>query len=278
MSGKLYLVGTPIGNLGDLSPRARRTLEEADFIAAEDTRVTLKLLNHFGISKPLVSYYQHNKERSGERILERILAGKNCALVTDAGMPTVSDPGEDLAVACAESGVEVTAVPGPCAAVTALALSALPAGRFCFEGFLSTSKKSREEHLESLRGEGRTMIFYEAPHKLQKTLADLAAAFGGERRISLCRELTKLHEEVVRTTLAEAVTLYADEPPRGEFVLVVEGAPEQTEELPTAEAALERVKFYRSEGRSLKEAAKLAAADTGYSKNELYELALKSKD
>ena len=162
--------------------------------------------------------------------------------------------------------------------VTALALSALPAGRFCFEGFLSTSKKSREEHLESLRGEGRTMIFYEAPHKLQKTLADLAAAFGGERRISLCRELTKLHEEVVRTTLAEAVTLYADEPPRGEFVLVVEGAPEQTEELPTADAALERVKFYRSEGRSLKEAAKLAAADTGYSKNELYELALKSKD
>ena len=193
MSGKLYLVGTPIGNLGDLSPRARRTLEEADFIAAEDTRVTLKLLNHFGISKPLVSYYQHNKERSGERILERILAGENCALVTDAGMPAVSDPGEDLAVACAESGVEVTSVPGPCAAVTALALSALPAGRFCFEGFLSTSKKSREEHLESLRGEGRTMIFYEAPHKLQKTLADLAAAFGGERRISLCRELTKLH-------------------------------------------------------------------------------------
>ena len=277
MSGKLYLVGTPIGNLGDLSPRARRTLEEADFIAAEDTRVTLKLLNHFGISKPLVSYYQHNKERSGERILERILAGENCALVTDAGMPAVSDPGEDLAVACAESGVEVTSVPGPCAAVTALALSALPAGRFCFEGFLSTSKKSREEHLESLRGEGRTMIFYEAPHKLQKTLADLAAAFGGERRISLCRELTKLHEEVVRTTLAEAVTLYADEPPRGEFVLVVEGAPEQTEELPTADAALERVEFYRSEGRSLKEAAKLAAADTGYSKNELYELALKSK-
>lgn len=278
MSGKLYLVGTPIGNLGDLSPRARRTLEEADFIAAEDTRVTLKLLNHFGISKPLVSYYQHNKERSGERILERILAGENCALVTDAGMPAVSDPGEDLAVACAENGVEVTAVPGPCAAVTALALSALPAGRFCFEGFLSTSKKSREEHLEALRDEKRTMIFYEAPHKLQKTLSDLAAAFGGERRISLCRELTKLHEEVIRTTLAEAVSLYADEPPRGEFVLVVEGAPEQTEELPTVEDALERVKFYRSEGRSMKEAAKLAAADTGYSKNELYELALKSKD
>ena len=278
MAGTLTLVGTPIGNLGDLSPRARRALEEADFIAAEDTRVTLKLLNHFGITKPLVSYYQHNKERSGERIVERILAGENCALVTDAGMPIVSDPGEDLAVACAEEGIEISCVPGPCAAVTALALSALPAGRFCFEGFLSTSKKSREEHLDSLRGERRTMIFYEAPHKLQKTLADLAAAFGPERRVSLCRELTKLHEEVVRTTLGEAAKLYEAEPPRGEFVLVIEGAPEQTEERPTAEAALERVKYYRSEGRSLKEAAKLAAADTGYSKNELYELALRSKD
>lgn len=277
MAGKLTLVGTPIGNLGDLSPRARRTLEEADFIAAEDTRVTLKLLNHFGITKPLVSYYQHNKERSGERIVERILSGESCALVTDAGMPIVSDPGEDLAAACAQAGIEISCVPGPCAAVTALALSALPAGRFCFEGFLSTSKKSREEHLDSLRGERRTMIFYEAPHKLQKTLSDLASAFGPERRVSLCRELTKLHEEVLRTTLGEAVRVYEAEPPRGEFVLIVEGAPEQAEERPTSEAALERVKYYRSEGRSLKEAAKLAAADTGYSKNELYELALSRK-
>lgn len=277
MAGKLTLVGTPIGNLGDLSPRARRTLEEADFIAAEDTRVTLKLLNHFGITKPLVSYYQHNKERSGERIVERILSGESCALVTDAGMPIVSDPGEDLAAACAQAGIEISCVPGPCAAVTALALSALPAGRFCFEGFLSTSKKSREEHLDSLRGERRTMIFYEAPHKLQKTLSDLASAFGPERRVSLCRELTKLHEEVLRTTLGEAVRLYEAEPPRGEFVLIVEGAPERAEEGPTSEAALERVKYYRSEGRSLKEAAKLAAADTGYSKNELYELALSRK-
>ena len=278
MAGKLTLVGTPIGNLGDLSPRARRALEEADFIAAEDTRVTLRLLNHFGITKPLVSYYQHNKNRSGERIVERLLAGESCALVTDAGMPIVSDPGEDLAAACAEQGIEISCVPGPCAAVTALALSALPAGRFCFEGFLSTSRKSREEHLESLRGERRTMIFYEAPHKLQKTLADLAAAFGGGRRVALCRELTKLHEEVLRTTLGEAARLYAEEPPRGEYVLVVEGAPERAEALPTQEAALERVKYYRSEGRSLKEAAKLAAADTGYSKNELYELALRSRD
>ena len=277
MSGKLTLVGTPIGNLGDLSPRARRTLEEADFIAAEDTRVTLKLLNHFGITKPLVSYYQHNKGRSGERIVERILSGESCALVTDAGMPIVSDPGEDLAAACAQAGIEISCVPGPCAAVTALALSALPAGRFCFEGFLSTSKKSREEHLDSLRGERRTMIFYEAPHKLQKTLSDLASAFGAERRVSLCRELTKLHEEVLRTTLGEAVRLYEAEPPRGEFVLIVEGAPERAEERPTSEAALERVKYYRSEGRSLKEAAKLAAADTGYLKNELYELALSQK-
>ena len=208
MAGKLTLVGTPIGNLGDLSPRARRALEEADFIAAEDTRVTLRLLNHFGITKPLVSYYQHNKNRSGERIVERLLAGESCALVTDAGMPIVSDPGEDLAAACAEQGIEISCVPGPCAAVTALALSALPAGRFCFEGFLSTSRKSREEHLESLRGERRTMIFYEAPHKLQKTLADLAEAFGPQRRVSLCRELTKLHEEVLRTSLGEAAKLY----------------------------------------------------------------------
>ncbi len=278
MSGKLTLVGTPIGNLGDLSPRARRTLEEADFIAAEDTRVTLKLLNHFGISKPLVSYYQHNKNRSGERIVERILSGENCALVTDAGMPIVSDPGEELAAACAQAGIEISAVPGPCAAVTALALSALPSGRFCFEGFLSTSGKSRRGHLESLRAEKRTMIFYEAPHKLQKTLSDLLETFGPERRVSLCRELTKLHEEVVRTTLSEAVKLYEAEPPRGEFVLVVDGAPERSEELPTAEVALERVKFYRSEGRAMKEAAKLAAADTGYSKNELYELALRAED
>ena len=277
MAGKLTLVGTPIGNLGDLSPRARRTLEEADFIAAEDTRVTLKLLNHFGITKPLVSYYQHHQEHSGERIVERILSGESGALVTDAGMPIVSDPGEDLAAACAQAGIEISCVPGPCAAVTALALSALPAGRFCFEGFLSTSKKSREEHLDSLRGEHRTMIFYEAPHKLQKTLSDLASAFGPERRVSLCRELTKLHEEVLRTTLGEAVRVYEAEPPRGEFVLIVEGAPERAEERPTSEAALERVKYYRSEGRSLKEAAKLAAADTGYSKNELYELALSRK-
>ena len=274
MAGKLYLVGTPIGNLGDMSPRALRTLEEADFIAAEDTRVTLRLLNHFNIKKPLVSYYEHNAKRSGERILERILAGENCALVTDAGMPSVSDPGEDLAVRCAEAGIDITAVPGPSAVVTALALSALPSGRFCFEGFLSTSGKSRREHLDSLKGEKRTMIFYEAPHKLLKTLEDLRGAFGGGRRIALCREMTKLHEETVRTTLDGAVAMYAETPPRGEFVLVIEGAPEEAEGQCTPEAALELVNRYRAEGKSLKEACRLAAGQTGYKKNELYDLSV----
>ena len=273
MPGKLCLVGTPIGNLGDMSPRALRALEEADFIAAEDTRVTLKLLNHFNIKKPLVSYYEHNARSAGERILERILAGENCALVTDAGMPSVSDPGEDLAARCAEAGVELTAVPGPCAAVTALALSALPAGRFCFEGFLSTSGRSRREHLESLKGERRTMVFYEAPHKLVKTLEDLRAAFGPERRIALCREMTKLHEEVVRSTLGEAAALYAETPPRGEFVLVVEGAAEARAEF-GREEALALVERRRAEGMSLKEACRLTAEETGIKKNELYQWAL----
>ena len=277
MPGTLYLVPTPIGNLGDISRRMADTLAAVDFIAAEDTRVTVKLLNHLGLKKPMLSYYRHNTGASGAAVLSRLLAGEDCALVTDAGTPAVSDPGEELVAQCAAAGVSVVSIPGPCALVTALAASGLPTGRFTFEGFLAMNKKNRRAHLEQLRGEQRTMLFYEAPHKLTATLRDLRDTFGPERRISLCRELTKLHEEVVRTTLAEAVTLYADEPPRGEFVLVVEGAPEQTEELPTADAALERVKFYRSEGRSLKEAAKLAAADTGYSKNELYELALRSK-
>ena len=273
MPGKLCLVGTPIGNLGDMSPRALRALEEADFIAAEDTRVTLKLLNHFNIKKPLVSYYEHNARSAGERILERILAGESCALVTDAGMPSVSDPGEDLAARCAGAGVELTAVPGPCAAVTALALSALPAGRFCFEGFLSTSGRSRREHLESLKGERRTMVFYEAPHKLVKTLEDLCAAFGPGRRIALCREMTKLHEEVVRSTLGEAAALYAETPPRGEFVLVVEGAAEARAEF-DREEALALVERRRAEGMSLKEACRLTAEETGIKKNELYQWAL----
>ncbi|MDO4573539.1 MAG: 16S rRNA (cytidine(1402)-2'-O)-methyltransferase, partial [Clostridia bacterium] len=256
MSGTLYLVGTPIGNLGDLSPRAQQALEEADFIAAEDTRVTLKLLNRFGIKKPLVSYYEHNVRESGERILARLLAGESCALTTDAGMPAISDPGEALVALCAGAGVPVTAIPGPCAAVTALALSGLPTGRFCFEGFLSTSKKSRAEHLEALKGERRTMIFYEAPHKLRRTLDDLAAALGGERGIALCRELTKLHEEVWRGTLAAAAELYAQQAPRGEFVLIVAGAPEPEAAAPSREAALALLNDYRERGNSLKEAAR----------------------
>ena len=209
MSGKLYLVGTPIGNLGDLSPRGEQALRDADFIAAEDTRVTMKLLNHFDIRKPLVSYFEHNKYASGAKILERIIAGENCALVTDAGMPAISDPGEELVRMCAESGVEVLVVPGPAALVSAVSLSALPSGRFCFEGFLSTANKSRREStFESLRGEKRTMIFYEAPHKLMRTLEDMKATFGADRRIALCRELTKLHEQTIRTTLGEAVEYF----------------------------------------------------------------------
>lgn len=273
MSGKLYLVGTPIGNLGDFSPRAADALREADFIAAEDTRVTLKLLNHFGIRKPMVSYFEHNKYASGAKIFERILAGETCALVTDAGMPAISDPGEELVRLCAEGGVEVLTVPGPSALISALALSALPTGRFCFEGFLSTANKSRREHLESLRSERRTMIFYEAPHKLMRTLEDMKNTFGGERRISLCRELTKLHEQTLRTDIAGAIEHFTEFPPKGEFVLVIEGAPEAVSGFSLEEAA-ELVGKYRAEGLSRKAACKKAAAETGFSANELYDASL----
>ena len=250
MAGMLYLVPTPIGNLGDISERCRRTLEEADFIAAEDTRVSLKLLNYLGIKKSLVSYYEHNKAFKGNVILDRILAGETCALVSDAGSPAISDPGEDLVRLCAEHGITVTAIPGPCAVITALSISGLPTGRFCFEGFLSTAKKSRKEHLQSLIGETRTMIFYEAPHKLVSTLEDLAEAFGEDRKISLCRELTKLHEEVVRTTLGEAIAKYTENGPKGEFVLVVDGAAPVEMEVPTAEHAGQMVKRLMAEGLS----------------------------
>lgn len=273
MSGKLYLVGTPIGNLGDFSPRAAQALREADFIAAEDTRVTMKLLNHFDIRKPLVSYFEHNKYASGAKILERIIAGENCALVTDAGMPAISDPGEELVRLCAENGIDVLVVPGPAALISAVALSALPSGRFCFEGFLSTANKSRREHLESLRGEKRTMIFYEAPHKLMRTLEDMKNTFGADRKISLCRELTKIHEQTIRTTLGEAVEYFTATPPKGEFVLVIDGAPEQENEL-TAEDALGLVQRYIAEGLSRKAACKKAAAETGLSSKQLYDSSL----
>ena len=268
MAGTLYLVPTPIGNLNDISPRCARTLAEADFIAAEDTRVSLKLLNHLEIKKSLVSYHEHNKAESGEKILARLLAGETCALVTDAGSPAISDPGEDLVRLCAENGVTVCAIPGPC-------ISGLPTGRFTFEGFLSVNKKSRQEHLTGLKGETRTMIFYEAPHKLLATLRDLADAFGEDRKISLCRELTKLHEEVRRMTLGEAAAYYEETPPRGEFVLVVAGAEEKPEAGCTFEAALELVRARMAEGLSTKDAVKQVAKLTGFAKNLLYDAVVK---
>ncbi|MDR3277341.1 MAG: 16S rRNA (cytidine(1402)-2'-O)-methyltransferase [Oscillospiraceae bacterium] len=276
MSGALYVVATPIGNLGDLSARAARTLAEVDFIAAEDTRVSVKLLNRLGIKKPLVSYHEHNRAESGEKIVSRLLAGETCALVTDAGMPAVSDPGEELVALCADAGLVITVIPGACAAVTALAGSALPTGRFTFEGFLSTAKKSRFSHLEELKGERRTMIFYEAPHKLRRTLRDLLEAFG-DRRVSVSRELTKLYEETRRTTLSEAVLYYEETAPRGEFVLVVEGARAADEPEPTLETAIACAREYIQNGDSLKDAVKKASADAGAAKNALYEAMLAEK-
>lgn len=277
MSGTLYLVATPIGNLGDLSPRALETLSAVDFIAAEDTRVSLKLLNHFGIKKPLVSYHEHNHVTAGPSILARLLAGEDCALVTDAGTPAISDPGEPLVRLCAESGVSVLSIPGCCAAVSALAVSGLPTGRFTFEGFLSVSRKSRREHLESLRDERRTMIFHEAPHKLRNTLADFAAVFGPDRRIALCRELTKLHEETRRCTLGEAAAYYAENAPRGEYVLVVAGAEPPAEAAVTLEEGAAQVLALVEAGARLKDAAKEVADHTGLSKNELYAAALERR-
>ena len=274
MAGILYLVATPIGNLGDFTPRAVETLENADFIAAEDTRVSVKLLNHFNIKKPLVSYHEHNHVTAGQAVLNRLLAGESCALVTDAGTPAISDPGEDLVRLCVENGVEVRAIPGCCAAVNALAVSGLPTGRFTFEGFLTVNKKSRREHLDSLKDETRTMIFHEAPHKLRTTLNDLTEAFGPDRRISLCREMTKLHEEVRRTTLGEAAEWYGANPPRGEFVLVVEGAAGTAAEAPTLAGGLARVEALRAEGLSLRDAVRQAARETGLAKNELYDRAV----
>ena len=274
MAGTLYLVPTPIGNLGDISIRCRETLEGADFIAAEDTRVTLKLLNHLGIKKSLVSYYEHNKAQKGNQIVERILAGETCALVSDAGSPAISDPGEDLVKQCAAEGITVCAIPGPCAVITALSISGQATGRFCFEGFLSTAKKSRREHLESLKNETRTMIFYEAPHKLPATLESMAEAFGGDRPISLCRELTKLHEEVIRTTLDGAIALYQEQAPKGEFVLVVAGAPEQEEKTATVQDAKARVQQLMAEGISRKDAVKQTAKELNLPKNTVYEAAL----
>ena len=270
MSGILYVTGTPIGNLSDLSPRAAKTLQEVDFIAAEDTRVTLKLLNHLGIKKPMVSYFEHNKRERGEIICARIEQGESCAIVTDAGMPCISDPGEDLIRLCAERGIKTVVVPGPSAVIAALAVSGLSTGRFTFEGFLSVNKKSRSEHLKSLLNEKRTMIFYEAPHKLPATLKDLYEAFG-ERKLSIVREITKVHEEVIRTTTSQAARELADGSVRGEIVLVLEGAAEEAEaESYTMEQAVALAKELAEKGMKATEAAKQAAALTGYKKNEIY--------
>ncbi|MBR3816031.1 MAG: 16S rRNA (cytidine(1402)-2'-O)-methyltransferase [Clostridia bacterium] len=271
MSGILYIVGTPIGNLGDISPRALETLESVDFIAAEDTRVTLKLLNHFEIKKPLISYFEHNRREKGEIIADRIEGGESCALVTDAGMPAVSDPGEDLVALCHDRGIKVSAVPGPTAFATAVALSGLPVGRFTFEGFLSVNKNARKAHLEEIKNEKRTMVFYEAPHKLSATLCDLYTALG-ERRIAIVREITKIYEEVIRINLSEAAEKYAEQPLKGEIVLVIEGRTEVEEEEITVDDALRLARVYINEGISASMAAKKAAKETGVKKGDIYKL------
>lgn len=274
MSGKLYVVGTPIGNLGDMSPRAREVLESADFIAAEDTRVTVKLLNHFEIKKPLISYFEHNKYEKGEVIINRILSGENCALVSDAGMPAISDPGEMLVAQAHEKGVRVESVPGPSACVTALSISGMPSGRFCFEGFLSVNKVSRKEHLEEIKDEKRTLIFYEAPHKLLATLNDLLNALG-DRKIAVIKELTKIHETVLKTTLSEAVAYFKDNAPKGEYVLIIDGA-KPTEKLTyTIEEATQMAKNLIDGGTSHSAAAKEIAQLTGIKKGDIYASVLK---
>lgn len=269
--GRLTLVGTPIGNLSDMSPRAIEALAACDLIAAEDTRVSLKLLNHFGINKPLVSYYEHNKRERGAMLCDRLLAGENVVLVTDAGMPAISDPGEDIVAMCHDRGIPVGVVPGPTAMATALAVSGLPTARFAFEGFLSVNKKERRAHLASIAGEVRTMVFYEAPHKLLATLTDLRTALG-DRPVALVRELTKIHEEVVRTTLDEAIARYATDPPRGEFVLVVGGAPAEERVAMTPDEAARIAAGYVEDGMSVSEAAKRAAAESGCKKGDIYRL------
>lgn len=265
----LYVVGTPIGNLNDFSPRATEILRTVDFIAAEDTRVTQKLLNHFEIKKPMVSYYEHNLRERGMMIIGRIQGGESCAVVSDAGMPCISDPGEDLVRLCAEENIPVQVIPGPSAAICALAVSGLATSRFTFEGFLSISRKNRTEHLTPLKQEKRTMIFYEAPHKLCGTLEDFRDFFGGERRISIVREITKIYEEVIRTTIAEAIEYYKTTKPRGEFVLVVEGYTEDISRM-TLEQAVGIAKEHMQSGKKATESAKLAAAASPFSKSEIY--------
>lgn len=270
--GTLYLVATPIGNLSDLSERALAVLREADLIAAEDTRHTLKLLNHFAIKKPMISYFEHNKSERGQEILRILKEGKDVALVSDAGTPAISDPGEDLVRLCAQNDISVVPIPGPCALINALIVSGLPTGRFSFEGFLSVNKKNRKQHLESIRSDKHTLIFYEAPHKLKNTLADMLQILG-DRQIALVRELTKKYEEVLRMTLSEAAAYYETTEPKGEFVLVLSGAPEDSEENPLASLTVfEHMDYYLEQGISKKEAIKLVAKDRKVKKQEIYSI------
>lgn len=273
VGGTLYLVATPVGNLADISARAVKVLSEVDFVAAEDTRNSMRLLSYLGIQKNMVSYFEHNKRSHGEMICQRLLSGESCALITDAGTPAISDPGEDIVALCAEKSITVTSVPGPCAAILALTLSGLPTGKFCFEGFLSADKKERRARLEELKPDERTTIFHEAPHKLKATLADMRDIFGAERRISLCRELTKLNEDIMRTTLDGAVKYYEENNPRGEYVLVVEGAPEGTGTAQNDLCSLsveEHVNYYINSGMTKKDAIKATARDRGVQKNDIY--------
>lgn len=272
--GWLYLVATPIGNLADMSARAVKVLREVDFIAAEDTRNTARLLSYFDIQKPMISYFEHNKRSRGELICERLLNGEACALVTDAGTPAISDPGEDIVALCAQRGIPVTSIPGACAAIIALTLSGLPTGKFCFEGFLAADRGDRRKRLEHLRTDDRTLIFHEAPHKLCATLADMCEIFGAERRISLCRELTKLNEDVCRTTLGEAVELYKSNSPRGEYVLVVDGSSDTCCSSGANELLLlsveEHVEHYLKSGMSKKDAIKAVARERSIPRNDVY--------
>lgn len=280
MSGTLYIVATPIGNLGDLTPRAAAAFAEADFIAAEDTRVTVKLLNYLGLKKPMISYYEHNLKERGEVILSRIEAGESCAMCSDAGMPAVSDPGELLVTDALSRGIKVVPVPAASAAVTALAVSGQATGRWCFEGFLPMNKRQRRERLAETKAERRTMIFYEAPHKLPATLADMAETYGAERSVTICRELTKLHEEIVKTTLGDALSFYTQNAPRGEFVLVLAGAPApvQADEELTIEMAVEQALELVAQGQPVSAACKQAAAATGFAKSEIYRVVCRQKE
>lgn len=279
VGGTLYLVATPIGNMADITYRAVKVLSEVDFVAAEDTRNSGRLLSLLGISKPMLSYHEHNKAARGPEIAARLGAGECCALVTDAGTPGISDPGEDLVRLCADAGIPVVSLPGACAGITALTVSGLPTARFCFEGFLPTSGRERRERLDAISAEERTVIIHEAPHRLRATLADLAGHMGGERRISLCRELTKLNEEVLRMTLAAAVEYYDSNDPRGEYVLIIEGAePKNAAGFWNDMTPAEHVAHYIGAGMSEKEAIKAAARDRGVPKNAVYNEYVKQKN